>query len=316
MWEECPRRRSERPPPLSDLAETRASSGARTEAAAPAVALATCAEMPDLDDEARLLAGALQSVGLVARPAVWTDPNIHWADFGLVVIRLTWDYIFRREEFVTWVRSLPLVANPADILVWNTDKRYLADLMRAGAPVIPTRFIGPGDRVDLPEGEIVVKPTVSAGSIDTSLYGPDEMVAASDHVRALQLEGRTAMVQPYRATIDDEAETGLVYLGQRFSHAIRKAPMLRKQPRSIPGHIRDHVITARSATAAELEVAEAVLDAMPGGRERLLYARVDLVPGPSGPELMELEVTEPDLYLGLEDGAPQRLAEAIAELLR
>jgi len=272
--------------------------------------------MPDLDDEARLLAGALQSVGLVARPAVWTDPNIHWADFGLVVIRLTWDYIFRREEFVTWVRSLPLVANPADILVWNTDKRYLADLMRAGAPVIPTRFIGPGDRVDLPEGEIVVKPTVSAGSIDTSLYGPDEMVAASDHVRALQLEGRTAMVQPYRATIDDEAETGLVYLGQRFSHAIRKAPMLRKQPRSIPGHIRDHVITARSATAAELEVAEAVLDAMPGGRERLLYARVDLVPGPSGPELMELEVTEPDLYLGLEDGAPQRLAEAIAELLR
>jgi glutathione synthase/RimK-type ligase-like ATP-grasp enzyme len=277
--------------------------------------VATCAEMPDLDDEARLLVDALKSVGMVARPAVWNDRAVEWADFDLVVIRLTWDYIFRRDEFVSWAKSLRLVANPADILDWNTDKRYLTDLMRAGVPVIPTSFIGPGDPIELPEGELVVKPTVSAGSIDTSLYGPDETASAREHVHALQLEGRTAMVQPYRATIDQEAETGLVYLGRDFSHAIRKAPMLRKQPRSIPGHIREHVITARTATEDQIEVAEAALDAVPGGRERLLYARVDLVRGPSGPELMELEVTEPDLYLGLADGAADRLATAIAELL-
>ena len=62
-------------------------------------------------------------------------------------------------------------------------------------------------------------------------------------------------------------------------------------------------------------MAEAVLDAVPGGRDRLLYARVDLVPGPSGPELIELEVTEPALYLGLGDGAAERLAGAIVDLL-
>jgi hypothetical protein len=271
--------------------------------------------MPGLDDEGRLLIEALDSFGVGARPAVWDDPAVDWDSFSMVVIRLTWDYIFRRDEFVSWTKMLPLVANPPDILEWNTDKRYLTDLMRAGVPVIPTRFIGPGDPLELPRGELVVKPTVSAGSIDTSLYGPDETGAAEDHVRSLQLEGRTAMVQPYRADIDDQAETGLVYLGRHFSHAIRKAPMLRKQPRSIPGQIREHVITARSASAAELQVAEAVLDAVPGGRQRLLYARVDLVPGPSGPELMELEVTEPDLYLALGDGAAQRLAKAIVELL-
>ncbi len=258
---------------------------------------------------------ALDSVGIAARPAVWDDPAVDWGLFELVVIRLTWDYIFRRDEFLSWVRNLRLVANPPDILDWNTDKRYLSDLMRAGVPVIPTRFIGPGDQIELPQEELVVKPTVSAGSIDTSLYGPDETEAAREHVRSLQLEGRTAMVQPYRDDIDEQAETGLVFLGQHFSHAIRKAPMLRKQPRSIPGKIREHVVTARSASGAELAVAEAVLDAMPGGRQRLLYARVDLVPGPSGPELMELEVTEPDLYLALGDGAAQRLAKGIAELL-
>jgi len=271
--------------------------------------------MPDLDDEGRLLIDALDSVGVVARAAVWDDPAVDWGVFDLVVIRLTWDYIFRRDEFISWVKKVPLVANPPDILEWNTDKRYLTDLMRAGAPVIPTRFIGPDDPIELPKGELVVKPTVSAGSIDTSLYGPDETEAALEHVRSLHLEGRTAMVQPYRGDIDERAETGLVFLGRHFSHAIRKAPMLRKQPRSIPGNIREHVVTARSASAAELEVAETVLDAVPGGRERLLYARVDMVPGPSGPELIELEVTEPDLYLALGDGAAQRLAKAIAELL-
>ena len=112
--------------------------------------------------------------------------------------------------------ELPLVANPADILDWNTDKRYLADLVRAGVPVIPTSFIGPVDPVELPAGELVVKPTVSAGSIDTSLYGPDETSDAAEHVRALQLEGRTAMVQPYRHMVDESAETGLVYLGATF----------------------------------------------------------------------------------------------------
>ena len=284
------------------------------------MALATCAEMPDLDDEGRLLIDALGSVGVAARPAVWDDPSVDWAEFDLVVIRLTWDYISRRDKFVSWANSVRLVANPPDILEWNTDKRYLSDLLRAGVPVIPTRFIGPGDPVELAAGELpleelVVKPTVSAGSIDTSLYGPDETEAALEHVRTLQSEGRTAMVQPYRANIDEEAETGLVYLGGDFSHAIRKAPLLRKQPRSIPGHIREHVVSARSASVVERQVAEAVLDAVPGGRERLLYARVDLVPGPSGPELIELEVTEPDLYLALGERAAARLAEAIVDLL-
>ncbi len=311
----CQRRPSGRRPPPSDLPAIPAGSGARNTAAAPAIALATCAEMPGLDDDGALLITALESAGAVARPAVWDDPAVDWEAFDLVVIRGTWDYISRRDEFVSWAKSVPLVANPADILEWNTDKRYLADLLRAGLPVIPTLFVGPGDPVELPAGELVVKPTISAGSIDTSLYAPDETEAASDHVRALQSEGRTAMVEPYRDMVDEDAETGLVYIGRHFSHAIRKAPMLRAEPRSIPGHFREHVISSRSASSDELRVAEAVLDAVPGGRDRLLYARVDLVPGPSGPELIELEVTEPALYLGLTDGAAERFAKAIVEAL-
>lgn len=284
------------------------------------VALATCHQIPDLDEDGAILIAALARAGVLARPVVWDNPRIDWDGFDLVVIRATSDYIWHPEEFVDWARSVPRLANPADVLAWNTDKRYLADLVALGIPVIPTQFFGPVPSeaapvspADLPPGELVVKAAVSSGALDTSLYGHGESQAAADHVRALQLEGRTALVQPYRDQVDQEAETGLVFLGRNFSHAIRKESMLRAEPASIPGYFREIVTSARVPSEVEREVAEAILDAVPGGRDRLLYARVDLVPGPSGPELIELEVTEPSLYLGLHAGAAERFASLILE---
>jgi hypothetical protein len=44
----------------------------------------------------------------------------------------------------------------------------------------------------------------------------------------------------------------------------------------------------------------------------LLYARVDLVRGRRRPRLIELELIEPDLYLGYDSGAGTRFAAAVA----
>jgi hypothetical protein len=75
---------------------------------------------------------------------------------------------------------------------------------------------------------------------------------------------------------------------------------------------RPEEITPLVATADQRAVAEQVLAAVPGGPERLLYARVDLVPGADGnPVLLELELTEPSLYLGYAAGAADRFAAAI-----
>jgi glutathione synthase/RimK-type ligase-like ATP-grasp enzyme len=175
------------------------------------VALATCHQMPDLDEDGAILITALERVGVSARPEVWDDRGVDWAGFDLVVIRATSDYIWHRDEFVAWANGVPRLANPPDVLAWNTDKNYLADLAAAGVPVIPTQFFGPAGSdsskelvspADLPAGELVVKPAVSSGALDTSLYGSDETDAAADHVRALQLAGRTALVQPYREQVD------------------------------------------------------------------------------------------------------------------
>lgn len=278
--------------------------------------------MPDLAFEAEgpLLTAALDRAGADARPVVWTDASVDWDEFDAIVIRATWDYVFRLEEFLDWVRKTDRIFNPPRILEWNTDKHYLSDLERAGVPIVPTQFISPGDPVELgPElkdREVVVKPAVSMGARDTELFDTSDSEgsdAALAHVKVLNSSGRTAMVQPYREKVDEIAETGLIYLNGEFSHAIRKEQMLRGEASFIADLWRDQVVTARSATKEDIEVAEAAVDAVPGGRHQLLYARIDLLPGPDGPELLELEATEPSLYLEFGEGSPDLLARAIMD---
>ena len=288
----------------------------------PAVALATCAELPDLDPDDRLLLAPLAEIGIEATPAVWDDPTVDWAAFDLVVLRNTWDYPLRRDEFVAWARSVPRLANPADVIAWNTDKRYLRELASAGVPVVPTTWVEPGDVWSPPaEGEWVVKPAVSIGSRDTGRYAlPAQRDLAAAHVARLQAAGRLAMVQPYIGSVDSYGETALLYLGGAYSHAIRKGPMLSGPDPAVQGtdsgglYVEEE-ITARTPTDAETAVAEATLRALPFDASGLLYARVDLLATPDGPIVIEVELTEPSLFVGTAPGAPDRFAAAVAARL-
>ena len=88
----------------------------------------------------------------------------------LVILRATWDYIDRLDEFLAWTTRVRNVINAPAVVAWNTDKRYLADLAAAGVPTVPSRFFAPGERVRLPKGEIVVKPAVGAGSVGAQRF--------------------------------------------------------------------------------------------------------------------------------------------------
>ncbi len=273
----------------------------------PRVALATAASLPALDPDDALLVPALAAVGVEAVPAVWDEPSVDWARFDLVVVRSTWDYVPRREQFVAWAQAVPCLANPADVVTWNTDKRYLRDLAAAGVPVVPTTWLQPGDAYAPPAGEHVVKPAVSAGARDTARYAAGQDSTA--HVERLLTEGRTVMVQPYLRGVDTEGETALVSFAGRHSHAARKAPVLTPDLED-PDLVE---ISAATPTAAQLALAEQALAAVPLDGP-LLYARVDVVPGPDGqPVVIELELTEPSLFLATSGGAADRLAAAVAE---
>lgn len=272
------------------------------------VALATCAEFPQLTEDDPLLVPALQERGVTAEPAVWDDPAVDWAGFSLVVIRSTWDYSPRRDEFVSWARRVPRLLNSAEVVTWNTDKTYLAQLGHS----VPTQFVRPGEEFVPPGGEYVVKPAISAGSRHTARYGESDTLAATEHANWLLGSGRTVMVQPYLSLVDSHGETALIYFGGAYSHAIRKGQLL--QPGAGVSELiyLPEAITPREPSEAERDVAEETLGALPWPPEQLLYARVDLIPDPDGkPKLVELELTEPSLFLSFGEGAAERLADEI-----
>jgi hypothetical protein len=285
------------------------------------VAFVTCERLPGIEHDDQPLADALADRGVVVTPAVWTDRTVDWAAFDLVVLRSPWDYPTQRDAFVAWAASIPRLANPADVVAWNTDKTYLGELADAGIAVVPTVWAPPGTSwTPATEGVYVVKPTISAGSRDTGRYDladPAQRALAHTHVTRLTDAGRTAMIQPYLSAVDTAGETAVLCTPDaagrlRYSHGIRKGPMLTGPDSGVEGLFVEENISARTPSPAELAAAQRVLAAVPGGADRLLYARVDLIPGPDGdPVLLELELTEPSLFLTHVTGAADRLADAI-----
>ncbi|MGY1593498.1 RimK family alpha-L-glutamate ligase [Geodermatophilus sp. SYSU D00708] len=269
-----------------------------------------------VDPDLPIAAPALRAAGVAVDLVRWDDPAVDWSAIDLAVVRSCWDYSWRRAEFLAWAESVPRLRNDPAVLRWNTDKTYLRDLDRAGLPVVPTVW-DPVDAGDLPDAaEWVVKPSVSAGSRDTARWADPGSALA--HAAQLRAAGRTAMLQPYLSSVDQAGETAVLFLGGRFSHAVRKGPLLApregvRQDRDSRGDLRPV-----ACTAAQREVAQAVFDAVPGlvPGSAPLYARIDLVADPSGrPVLLELELAEPSLFLPQAPAAVDRFVEAVRAAL-
>ncbi len=289
---------------------------------APTVLLASCADLPGSDGDDALLPAALADVGVHASWAVWDDATAGFDQADLVVLRSTWDYARRRAEFLKWCESLPALANPEPVVRWNTDKAYLVDLAARGIAVVPTQLVRLREDPDWPDGEIVLKPSVGAGSRGAARFDGTERAAARTHLEALHSSGLDVLLQPYQAAVDLEGETALVFLGGVFSHAFAKGPMLAESSALDGSGLFVGERIGRAEPAPDLRrVAEDALDAMSGflgvTRSELVYARVDLVRGADGgPLLLELELAEPSLGFRHADvGAPLRFASAVRAAL-
>lgn len=195
----------------------------------------------------------------------------------------------------------------------------MRDLAARGIRIVPTDWLRPGHAWSLPErGAWVIKPAVSLASLDTGRYqleDPGERGLAAEHVRRLHADGRVVMMQPYLRAVDDEGETAFVYLNGVFSHAIRKAAILTSPDAGVDRRFQPAgglTLRPHRPTARELAAAERVLDAVAWARNELLYARVDLISdGDADPILMELELTEPQLYFHDVPAAADRIAAII-----
>ena len=290
----------------------------------PAIALVTARAARDLDEDLPPLCAAMAAAGHDFEIVEWDDAAVDWSRFALVVLRSTWDYTTRLPEFLRWVDRVSAATrllNPLDVIRWNTDKHYLGDLARAGVASVPSHFIEPGEDAGhalehflkaYSAQEFVVKPSVGAGSRDAQRHGREELGNARRHAQRLLDAGRSVLLQPYLARVDEHGETALVYFEGMFSHAIRKGPLLRRGEDPTRALFAEEHITARTPLADELRVAESALAAIPYATP-LLYARVDLIrDGADAPCVLELELTEPSLFFLHGARAAERFVAAIA----
>lgn len=274
------------------------------------IALVTCTQLPEPDVDEPLLLSALRARGADARMVAWDDPRASLDGAALCVIRSTWNYYHQPARFVAWADAAARhtrLCNDAHTVRWNSHKRYLVELGERGLPVVPTEVCAAGSAARLDEvldrrgwSEAVVKPAVSAGSFETRRLTRDRCAEHAGWFHAL-LATRDLMVQPYVRSVDGYGERSLVFLDGELSHAIRKHPRFADGAESVTGPL-PVADDERAAAAAILSAVSAPL----------LYARVDLARDDRGaPQLMELELIEPSLFLLQHPPALARFADAI-----
>ena len=124
---------------------------------------------------------ALDGAGIEAVPTPWTahmDDATGLRSYACVLPLLVWGYHHDaarwQQACATWAREgLPL-ANPAQVLAWNTDKRYLRELAERGVAIPATTFTDALSQsmverafADTGADELIVKPAVSGGAWKT-----------------------------------------------------------------------------------------------------------------------------------------------------
>ncbi len=300
------------------------------------MALATCANLPEWEADDRPLHAALARRGVeVVRPA-WSDPGVEWGAFDACLIRTTWDYCDKHEAFVEWARRVAAATrlfNPAAVVRWNTDKRYLRDLETRDVPLIPTVWLERGQEVEL-ESLLAdrgwergfIKPAIGSTARETLRFAADSegIAAASRHLSRL-LRREAAMVQPYLSSVESEGELSVIFIDGEMTHAVRKIPVAgdyRVQDdfgaNDAPAQLtpQEQAMANRIAAVADALAAALVSREEAAGEKcvagRLLYARVDLLRDEEGHlRLSELELVEPSLFFRHGPAAAERLAEAL-----
>ncbi len=298
----------------------------------PRIALITADAALARDEDMPFLLDACTRAGVDAEVLSWNAAACDFSVFDAAVLRSPWDYTDRLAEFLDWCGNCAAqtrLINPLDVVRWNTDKHYLADLMQAGIDCVPSMFLEPGD----PAGaglalflathaqamEFVVKPAVGAGSRDARRFGRAETDAANTHAAALLEEGRSVLMQPYLGRVDEHGETALIYIDHEFSHAIRKGPLLPRGNGTSDPLFATEAISARVPSPAEHALGERVVTAVGtrfAAHAPLAYIRVDLLQDECGlPCVLELETVEPSLFFAHGDGSADRFVAAIGARL-
>ena len=270
-------------------------------------------------DEDLLLSEILRDVGISHEIKVWSDPEVDWSTFSHLLIKSTWDYFDFYPEFLDWIQKIKAlgihVLNDLDTIHWNSSKQYLLEIESKGFPTIAGMVLEQGSNPTLEKIQekvfsdiLVVKPIVSGGAKNTLRIPVSDWAKFEEKVWDL-LKEEAFLAQPYVKEVAEVGEYSLIFFNQLFSHAVLKTPA--KSDFRVQ-HYYGGTIQEIQPDSCMLEPAQKLIDRFGYGT---LYGRVDGVLIDGVFHLMELELIEPYLFLGLSEKAISNYREAIRKRL-
>ena len=290
------------------------------------IAVASCENLPEWEIDDKPFFNALRRRVEFAVEA-WSDRSVDWASYDAVLLRTTWDYTERLDEFLDWVNATSQktkMLNAREWVIWNCRKTYLRDLADLGVAIAPTHWLTQGNQPTLlslinesPETKRwFLKPQVGATSSHTLRFSAEQVSGAQAYLDE-HIAKHDFILQPYLSRVERDGEYSLLFMGGRFTHGVRKVPVAGDyrvqddfgahdepfEPSEALFKIGHHVIeSAKQASGVSVP---------------LIYARLDFLRGDQGEWLLnELEVIEPSLFFRHADHAPEVLCDALLACLQ
>ncbi len=285
------------------------------------IALASCANLPSWEVDDRPLFRAFASLGVETSSPAWDDASIQWNAFDAVLIRTTWDYMEKRDDYVAWakrVESQTRLFNPAKVVEWNTRKTYLRELECQGVHIAPTRWLDRASSHDVASimrahgwTRGFIKPVIGATARETLRFDADAdgLAAAQSHLDRM-LAREDMMLQRYLSRVETEGERSVIFIAGEVSHAVQKIPVAGDYRVQDDFGAKDFPITLtdeqRCIASDAVAAARSILNV------DLLYARCDFLIDDEGRwTLTELELVEPSMFFRHDSHAAKRLAWAM-----
>jgi len=257
----------------------------------------------ELEEQMGKITPCFEAQGMKVELIRWREASQKASHYDAMLPLFVWDYFEGNEKVflseMAKVETLTKLYNPYNCLKWNSNKSYLEELEKLGAPVIRTLTV---ERVTqraveaafetLKTDKLVIKPQIGGGAWRQVLYKKGDPFPSKD-----QLPPEEAMIQAFLPSVKEEGEYSFLYFGGQFSHAVNKKPK--------PGEYRIQstyggIEAAYSPSSQERDTARSILNVLDFTP---LYARVDLLRGTDGQlKLIELEMIEPYLYMTFAEG--------------
>ena len=267
------------------------------------LALLTCTNLPSWEEDDRFFHEALDRSGIEWSVVAW-DSDTEWSIFDAALIRTTWDYVDRREEFLDRLKEIASqtrLFNPIDIVGWNLEKTYLRDLEESGIPIAPTVWIDTD--IDLKSvmtdrgwDRGFLKPVIGACAVDTNRFTLAEVDSAQVWLNDLVEKGERMMLQPYLETVETDGEYSAIYFGQTLSHCVQKIPVQGDYRVQDDYGASDHSIESTQYPEM-MQVAEMTLQYLQDRFSDVLVTRMDfLKTSDSQFVINEVEMIEPSLF--------------------